>query len=99
MQVGLIGLGRMGGNIARRLIARGRHDVVVYGRNGNAPAQGTVGLRENWLEPTSSVSTSTAWERMTHPSSHAEMSADKVRDLVLGFRRDSGELGKDDQDQ
>ncbi|MER9432512.1 hypothetical protein NKJ46_27400 [Mesorhizobium sp. M0166] len=28
-----------------------------------------------------------------------EMSADKVRDFVLGFRRDSGELGKDDQDQ
>jgi 6-phosphogluconate dehydrogenase len=36
MQIGLIGLGRMGGNIARRLIAHGRHEVVVYGRNANA---------------------------------------------------------------
>ncbi|WP_157016820.1 hypothetical protein [Mesorhizobium xinjiangense] len=27
-----------------------------------------------------------------------EMSAEKVRAFVLGFRRDSGELGKDDQD-
>ena len=36
MQIGLIGLGRMGGNIARRLIARGRHEVVVYGRNASA---------------------------------------------------------------
>lgn len=26
----------MGGNIARRLIARGRHDLVVYGRNADA---------------------------------------------------------------
>jgi 6-phosphogluconate dehydrogenase len=36
MKIGLIGLGRMGGNIARRLIARGHHDVFVYGRNANA---------------------------------------------------------------
>jgi 6-phosphogluconate dehydrogenase len=36
MQIGLIGLGRMGGNIARRLIARGHHDVLVYGRNTDA---------------------------------------------------------------
>ena len=36
MQIGLVGLGRMGGNIARRLIARGHHDVFVYGRNANA---------------------------------------------------------------
>jgi hypothetical protein len=28
-----------------------------------------------------------------------EMSAEKVRDFVLGFRRDSGELRKDDQHQ
>src|SRR5262245_43123366 len=36
MQIGLIGLGRMGGNIVRRLIARGRHDVVVYDKNVKA---------------------------------------------------------------
>jgi 6-phosphogluconate dehydrogenase len=38
MQIGLIGLGRMGGNIVRRLIARGRHDVVVYDKNAKAIA-------------------------------------------------------------
>ena len=31
MQLGLIGLGRMGGNMARRLIAGG-HEVVVWDR-------------------------------------------------------------------
>jgi 6-phosphogluconate dehydrogenase len=36
MQIGLIGLGRMGGNIVRRLIARGKHDVVVYDKNAKA---------------------------------------------------------------
>src|SRR5882724_11679557 len=30
MQIGLIGLGRMGGNITRRLITKGNHQVVVY---------------------------------------------------------------------
>ena len=36
MQIGLIGLGRMGGNIVRRLIARGEHEVVVYDKNASA---------------------------------------------------------------
>src|SRR5689334_6295365 len=35
MQIAVIGLGRMGGNIARRLIARG-HEVVAYARNPDA---------------------------------------------------------------
>ena len=35
MQLGMIGLGRMGGNISRRLIAHG-HDVVVYDRDAKA---------------------------------------------------------------
>jgi 6-phosphogluconate dehydrogenase len=35
MQLGIIGLGRMGGNIARRLMRRG-HQVVVFGRNAAA---------------------------------------------------------------
>jgi 6-phosphogluconate dehydrogenase len=51
MQIGLIGLGRMGGNIARRLIAHGRHDVVVYGRNGNA----VEGLRREGATASSSL--------------------------------------------
>ncbi|MBP5090211.1 NAD-binding protein, partial [Pseudomonas chlororaphis] len=32
MQLGIIGLGRMGGNIARRLMLNG-HETVVYDRN------------------------------------------------------------------
>ena len=32
MQLGIIGLGRMGGNIARRLM-RGDHEVVAYDRD------------------------------------------------------------------
>ena len=35
MQLGMIGLGRMGGNIVRRLMQRG-HDCVVYDRSGAA---------------------------------------------------------------
>jgi len=35
MKIGLIGLGRMGGNIARRLM-RGGHEVVVFDMNANA---------------------------------------------------------------
>ncbi len=38
MQLGIVGLGRMGGNIARRLIARG-HEVVAFDRNSQAAAQ------------------------------------------------------------
>src|SRR5204862_523949 len=36
MQIGVIGLGRMGGNIARRLIQNG-HEAVVYDRDGRDP--------------------------------------------------------------
>jgi len=35
MKLGIIGLGRMGGNIARRLM-RGGHEVVVFDRNADA---------------------------------------------------------------
>src|SRR5207253_2693725 len=37
MQIGIIGLGRMGGNIARRLMQHG-HEAVVFDRNGEAVA-------------------------------------------------------------
>src|SRR5262249_6454131 len=47
MQIGMIGLGRMGGNIVRRLIAHG-HDTVVYDRDSKAVAalsgDGAVGV-------------------------------------------------------
>jgi 6-phosphogluconate dehydrogenase len=36
MQIGLIGLGRMGGNITRRLITRGKHTVAVFDQNPKA---------------------------------------------------------------
>jgi 6-phosphogluconate dehydrogenase (decarboxylating) len=37
MQIGVIGLGRMGGNIVRRLIAHG-HDAVICDRDSKAVA-------------------------------------------------------------
>lgn len=38
MQLGMVGLGRMGGNMTRRLL-RGGHEVVVYDRSGEAVGQ------------------------------------------------------------
>ena len=35
MKIGIVGLGRMGGNIARRLM-RGGHQCVVWDRNADA---------------------------------------------------------------
>ena len=69
MQIGMIGLGRMGGNIVRRLIRHG-HEVVVYGRNEKAVAafvaEGAVGSGSladfvNKLRPPR-----TAWVRLRH---------------------------------
>ena len=46
MQLGMIGLGRMGGNIVRRLMQRG-HTTVVYDKDQKAvaalAAEGAVG--------------------------------------------------------
>ena len=38
MQLGMIGLGRMGANMVRRLV-RNRHTCVVYDRNPGAVAE------------------------------------------------------------
>jgi 6-phosphogluconate dehydrogenase len=38
MQIGMVGLGRMGGNMARRLL-RGGHEVVAYAADANAVRQ------------------------------------------------------------
>src|SRR5580698_4672188 len=38
MQIGVVGLGRMGGNISRRLLQHG-HDVVVFDRDQDAVAE------------------------------------------------------------
>ena len=37
MQLGIIGLGKMGGNIARRLMQK-KHDTVVFDRSSEAVA-------------------------------------------------------------
>jgi 6-phosphogluconate dehydrogenase len=48
MQIGVIGLGRMGGNITRRLMENG-HEVVVYDHDPNAVAalacNGAIGAK------------------------------------------------------
>ena len=51
MQLALIGLGRMGGNMARRLIAGG-HDLVVWDRDPKAveTATGAGGRRASSLD-------------------------------------------------
>ena len=38
MQIGMIGLGRMGGNIVRRLMKKGDHQAIVYDRDAKAVA-------------------------------------------------------------
>jgi 6-phosphogluconate dehydrogenase len=60
MQVGIIGLGRMGGNIARRLVRRG-HEAIVYDRepqavsaladDGAVPAAGLEELVRKLIKP------------------------------------------------
>jgi 6-phosphogluconate dehydrogenase len=50
MQLGLIGLGRMGGNMARRLV-RGGHTVVAFDRSPDAVA----GLRADGVDGASSL--------------------------------------------
>lgn len=50
MTLGMIGLGRMGGNIARRLM-RGGHEVVAFDRN----AEAVQALAADGAEPASSI--------------------------------------------
>src|ERR1700704_958345 len=60
MQLGLIGLGRMGGNMARRLMAGG-HQVVAYDRNPDA----VLGIASNGVAGSSSLADLAA--RLTPP--------------------------------
>ena len=53
MQLGMIGLGRMGGNMVRRLM-QGGHDLFVYDRSAEAVQQmvhegATVDWLAGWL--------------------------------------------------
>ena len=52
MDIGMIGLGRMGGNMAQRLI-RGGHRVVGFARNPEALTQ----LKEKGILPAASLET------------------------------------------
>jgi 6-phosphogluconate dehydrogenase len=61
MQLGMIGLGRMGGNIVRRLMRAG-HSGVVYDRDATAVA----GLAREGAVPTSSVAE--LLSRLTRPA-------------------------------
>ena len=58
MQIGMIGLGRMGGNIARRLMQNG-HEVVVYDHDAKAIAA----LERRTARPAPPVSTS-SWRSL-----------------------------------
>ncbi|MGI8416011.1 MAG: phosphogluconate dehydrogenase (NAD(+)-dependent, decarboxylating) [Nakamurella sp.] len=51
MQLGMIGLGRMGSNLVRRLLADGKHDCVVYDQDAGA----AKGLTELGATAASSV--------------------------------------------
>ncbi len=42
MQIGMVGLGKMGANMTTRLI-QGGHQVVVYDRSADAVAQAAAG--------------------------------------------------------
>ena len=44
MQIGVVGLGRMGANIARRLMRRG-HRCVVFDQNAAAALTGDLNLK------------------------------------------------------
>lgn len=50
MQIGMIGLGRMGGNIVRRLMKKGEHQAIVYDSDAKAVAaltsDGAIGAME-----------------------------------------------------
>lgn len=46
MQLGMIGLGKMGGNMTRRLLRAG-HEVVVWDRSANAVREVSEGDRKS----------------------------------------------------
>jgi 6-phosphogluconate dehydrogenase len=74
MQLGMVGLGRMGGNIVRRLMRHG-HGGVVYDRDAKAvtglagegatPARSLDDLVTKLAKPRASCSSAPAWTRTT----------------------------------
>ena len=62
MKVGMIGLGRMGGNMVRRLMAAG-HEVIVYSATANT--------RETFARETGALAASSLKELVTQLKNRA----------------------------
>ncbi|MEP7032914.1 MAG: phosphogluconate dehydrogenase (NAD(+)-dependent, decarboxylating) [Actinomycetota bacterium] len=83
MQLGMVGLGRMGANLSRRLM-RGGHEVVVYDVNGDAvhqlESEGAIGTGslEDFVNKLSKPRA--AWVMV--PAAFAEQTTDKLAELM-----------------
>jgi 6-phosphogluconate dehydrogenase len=83
MQLGMVGLGRMGANLSRRLM-RGGHEVVVYDVNGDAvhqlESEGAIGTGslEDFVNKLSKPRA--AWVMV--PAAFAEQTTDKFAELM-----------------
>jgi 6-phosphogluconate dehydrogenase len=83
MQLGMVGLGRMGANLSRRLM-RGGHEVVVYDVNGDAvhqlESEGAIGTGslEDFVSKLSKPRA--AWVMV--PAAFAEQTTDKLAGLM-----------------
>ena len=83
MQLGMVGLGRMGANLTRRLM-RGGHEVVVYDVNadsvGQLESEGSIGTGS--LEDLVNKLTKprAAWAMV--PAAFAEQTTDSLAELM-----------------
>ena len=83
MQLGMVGLGRMGANLTRRLMRNG-HEVVVYDVNGDAvhqlESEGAIGTGslEDFVSKLSKPRA--AWVMV--PAAFAERTTDKLAELM-----------------
>jgi 6-phosphogluconate dehydrogenase len=83
MQLGMVGLGRMGANLSRRLM-RGGHEVVVYDVNADSVAQleseGSIGTGslEDFVNKLSKPRA--AWVMV--PAAYAEETTDRLAELM-----------------
>ena len=83
MQLGMVGLGRMGANLSRRLMRNG-HEVVVYDVNGDAvhqlESEGAIGTGslEDFVSKLSKPRA--AWVMV--PAAFAERTTDKLAELM-----------------
>ena len=84
MQLGIVGLGRMGGNIARRLMREGHH-TVVHDRNAPAidtlVAEGATGAADLAALGNGAIEVTTV---TTDNLAAAALAADKMAELIGG---------------